>query len=82
MKEAPGGVDPRRLEAVVRQAKAEALAEAEERIRYATDLWRGEVEPRLKALEEWAKRISEAFRRTLEAREKGRGLFGLFGGKE
>lgn len=74
--------DSRRLEGMVRQAKAEALAEMEERIRYATDLWRGEMEPRLRALETWAQRITEAFRKTLEARERSRGLFGLFGGKE
>ncbi|GAA5336181.1 hypothetical protein YIM73518_14130 [Thermus brockianus] len=74
------GVDWKRLEAAVRAAKAEAIQEAEERIQGATALWRGEVEPRLKALEEWAKRITEAFRRTLEAKERRRGLFGLFGG--
>lgn len=78
---AEGGVDWRRLEAAVRAAKAEAIQEAEERIQGATALWRGEVEPRLKALEEWAKRITEAFRRTLEARERRKGLFGLFGGE-
>lgn len=78
---AEGGVDWRRVEAAVRTAKAETLREVEERIQGATALWRGEVEPRLKALEEWAKRITEAFRRTLEARERRKGLFGLFGGE-
>ncbi len=76
------GVDWKRVEAAVRAAKAEAIREAEERIQGATDLWRGEVEPRLKALEEWARRITEAFRRTLEAKERRRGLFGLFGGEK
>ena len=64
----------------LRTLRGEILAEVEERIQGATALWRGEVEPRLKALEEWAKRITEAFRRTLEAKERRRGLFGLFGG--
>ncbi len=76
------GVDWKRVEAAVRTAKAETIREVEERIQGATDLWRGEVEPRLKALEEWAKRITEAFRRTLEAKERRRGLFGLFGGEK
>ncbi|MEZ0347745.1 MAG: hypothetical protein ABWJ90_04455 [Thermus sp.] len=80
--EGHGGADLKRVEGLVRSAKAEALAEMEERLRLATDLWRGEVEPRLKALEEWAKRITEAFRRTLEAKGRGKGLFGLLGGKE
>ncbi|MGC8877078.1 hypothetical protein [Thermus sp.] len=75
------GVDWKRVEMAVRTAKAETIREVEERIQGATDLWRGEVEPRLKALEEWAKRITEAFRRTLEARERRKGLFGLFGGE-
>lgn len=55
--------------------------EVEERLRLATDLWRSETEPRLRALEEWAKRITEAFRRTLEAKDRNKGLFGLLGGK-
>lgn len=78
---AENGVDWKQVERVVRTAKAETIREVEERIQGATDLWRGEVEPRLKALEEWAKRITEAFRRTLEARERRKGLFGLFGGE-
>lgn len=69
-------------ESALRTLKGEILAEVEERIQLATDLWRGEVEPRLKALEEWAKRITEAFRRTLDAKGRSKGLFGLFGGKE
>ncbi|WP_114313590.1 hypothetical protein [Thermus caldifontis] len=69
-------------ESALRTLKGEVMAEVEERIHLATDLWRGEVEPRLKALEEWAKRITEAFRRTLNAKERNKGLFGLFGGKE
>ncbi|WP_051906272.1 hypothetical protein [Thermus tengchongensis] len=80
--EGRGGGDLKRVEGLVRSAKAEALAEMEERLRLATDLWRGEMEPRLRALEEWAKRITEAFRRTLEAKGRGKGLFGLWGGKE
>lgn len=68
-------------ESALRTLKGEILAEVEERIHLATDLWRGEVEPRLKALEEWAKRITEAFRRTLDAKGRGKGLFGLLGGK-
>jgi hypothetical protein len=35
----------------------------------------------MKALEEWAKRITEQFRRIVGARAKGKGLFGLFGGE-
>jgi len=74
-----GGADTRAVESLVRAAKAEVLAETEKRISYATDLWRSEMEPRLRALEEWAKRITEAFRRVMEARER-KGLFGLLGG--
>ena len=71
----------RRAEDLVRQAKAEMTAHLEDRLQAETAMIRAEYDLRMKALEEWAKRITEQFRRIVGARAKGKGLFGLFGGE-
>ena len=71
----------RRAEDLIRQAKAEMTAHLEDRLQAETAMIRAEYDLRLKALEEWAKRITEQFRRIVGARAKGKGLFGLFGGE-
>jgi chaperonin cofactor prefoldin len=71
----------RRVEDLVRQAKAEMGAHLEERLQAETAMIRAEYDLRMKALEEWAKRITEQFRRVVGAKTKGKGLFGLFGGE-
>jgi chaperonin cofactor prefoldin len=71
----------RRAEDLIRQAKAEMTAHLEDRLQAETAMIRAEYDLRMKALEEWAKRITEQFRRIVGARAKGKGLFGLFGGE-
>ena len=71
----------RRVEDLVRQAKAEMTAHLEDRLQAETAMIRAEYDLRMKALEEWAKRITEQFRRVVGAKTKGKGLFGLFGGE-
>ncbi len=71
----------RRAEDLVRQAKAEMTAHLEDRLQAETAMIRAEYDLRMKALEEWAKRITEQFRRVVGAKTKGKGLFGLFGGE-
>ena len=71
----------RRVEDLVRQAKAEMTAHLEDRLQAESAMIRAEYDLRMKALEEWAKRITEQFRRVVGAKTKGKGLFGLFGGE-
>lgn len=71
----------RRAEDLIRQAKAEMTAHLEDRLQAETAMIRAEYDLRMKALEEWAKRITEQFRRIVGAKAKGKGLFGLFGGE-